>query len=152
MSKFDVLVAFEVELDCSVGPDSVQFARAPDALRGDCVLRPSLKRRTHLLYPWVPLGFGMRAKFIFATLVGLLFCSLATLEINELFELTDDTSNDFSFVGTQQASSGVVAQSLELQPKTNRTTETKWPTARLLCPSASSHAKDVLHLLCIMRT
>jgi hypothetical protein len=94
----------------------------------------------------------MRAKFIFATLVGLLFCSLATLEITELFELTDDTFNDFSLVGAQQASSVVVPQSLELQPKTNPATETERPTARRLPPSASYHAKDVLHLLCIMRT
>jgi hypothetical protein len=94
----------------------------------------------------------MRAKFIFATLVVVLFCSLATLEITELFELTDDTSNDFSLVGTQQASSAVVPQSLELQPKTNPTTETERPTARRLPPSASYHANDVLHLLCIMRT
>ncbi len=72
----------------------------------------------------------MRAKFIFATLVGLLCCSLATLEITELFELTDDTSNDFSLVGTQQASSAVVPQSLALQPKTNSTTDTERPTAR----------------------
>jgi hypothetical protein len=114
--------------------------------------RSSLKSRTHLLYSWVPLGSGMRAKFIFATLVGLLFCSLATLEITEFFELTDDTSNDFSLVGTQQASSAVVPQSLELQPKTNPTTETERPTARRLPPSASYHARDVLHLLCIMRT
>jgi hypothetical protein len=94
----------------------------------------------------------MRAKFIFATLLGLLFCSLVTLEITELFELSDDTSNDFSLVGTQQASSVVVPQSLELQPKTNSTTATERPTARRLPPSASYHAKDVLHLLCIMRT
>jgi len=94
----------------------------------------------------------MRAKFIFATLVVVLFCSLATLEITELFELTDDTFNDFSLVGTQQASSAVVPQSLELQPKTNPTTETERPTARRLPPSASYQARDVLHLLCIMRT
>ena len=93
----------------------------------------------------------MRTKFIFATLVGLLFCSLATLEITELFELTDDTFNDFSLGGTQQASSAVVPQSLE-QPKTNPTTETERPTARRLPPSASYQARDVLHLLCIMRT
>jgi hypothetical protein len=94
----------------------------------------------------------MRAKFIFVTLVALLFCSLATLEITELFELTDDTFNDISIVGTQQASSAVVPQNLELQPKTNPTTETERPTARRLPPSASYHAKDVLHILCIMRT
>jgi hypothetical protein len=94
----------------------------------------------------------MRAKFIFATLVALLFCSLATLEITELFELTDDTSNDYSLVGTQQPSSAVVPQNLELQPKTNRTTETRWPTARPVPPSPSYHERDVLHLLCIMRT
>jgi len=111
-----------------------------------------LKSRTHLLYSWVPLGSEMRSKFIFATLVGLLFCTLATLEITELFELTDDTSNDFSLVGTQQASSAVVPQSLELQPKTNPTTETERPTARRLPPSVSCHARDVLHFLCIMRT
>ena len=111
-----------------------------------------MKSRTHLLYANVPSGCGMRAKFIFATLIGLLFCTLATLEITELFEFTDDTFNDFSLVGTQQASSAVVPQSLELQPKTNPTTQTERPTARRLPPSASYHAKDVLHLLCIMRT
>jgi hypothetical protein len=40
----------------------------------------------------------MRIKLILAIAVGLLFCSLATLEFPELLTLSDSTSNDFSLV------------------------------------------------------
>ena len=35
----------------------------------------------------------MRPKVIFFVVVGLLFCSLATLETSEFLKLADDTSN-----------------------------------------------------------
>jgi hypothetical protein len=38
----------------------------------------------------------MRLKVIFFVVVGLLLCSLATLETPEFLKLADDTSNDFS--------------------------------------------------------
>ena len=40
----------------------------------------------------------IRIKLIPAIAVGLLFCSLATLEFPELLTLSDNTSNDFSLV------------------------------------------------------
>lgn len=40
----------------------------------------------------------MRIKLTLATVVGLLFCTVATMELPELINLVDDTSNDFSLV------------------------------------------------------
>ena len=95
----------------------------------------------------------MRAKVIFATLVGLLFCSLATLEITELANLSDDTSNDFLAFDSQQAPSEIVDQSIELQSKNNPTADDgERPTVSRWLESDSHHAKGALHLLCIMRT
>ena len=98
-------------------------------------------------------GCEMRAKIIFATLVGLLFCSLATLEIAELVRLADDTSNDFSVFDSQQAPAVVVGQNLELQRKTYRTAGER-ETSRVSGRFAGTphRTRDVLHLLCIMRT
>ena len=102
----------------------------------------------------LPSGFEMRAKLILAALVGLLFCSLATLETTELFKLGDDTSNDFSFLGTQQeTSSTVVRQNLELQPNVVPTTDgSERPKVRRRAAGSSYPAKDFLHFICIMRT
>jgi hypothetical protein len=95
----------------------------------------------------------MRSKVIFAMLVGLLFCSLATLEITELLELADYTSNDFSLLGTQRAPSAVVRQSVELGRKASPTREgSNRPRVRRQFVSASYGAKDFFHLLFIMRT
>ena len=40
----------------------------------------------------------LRIKLPFAIVVGLLFCTLATMELPELINLVDDTSNDFSLI------------------------------------------------------
>jgi len=99
------------------------------------------------------IGGGMRAKIIFATLVGLLFCSLATFEITELANLSDETSNDFLAFDSQRAPSAIVDQSLELQSKTNPTTDDgERPRVSRWLEGDLHHAKGVLHLLCIMRT
>src|SRR5271170_4173205 len=54
----------------------------------------------------------MRSKLFFFVVVGLLFCSLATLETTEFLTLTDDTSNDFSLLHVEtNPSSAIVRQS-----------------------------------------
>jgi hypothetical protein len=99
-------------------------------------------------------GFEMRAKLILAALIGLLFCSLATLETPEILKLADDTSNDFSLLHTQQESSStVVRQSLEVQPEAVPTMDGGERPRVLRRTAGSSYpAKDFLHFLCIMRT
>jgi len=96
----------------------------------------------------------MRARLIFAALVGLLFCSLATLETAELLKLADDTSNDFSLLGTQrEASPTVVRQSLEVQPKAIPAMDgSERPRVRRRPAGSSYPAKDFLQFFCIMRT
>lgn len=101
-----------------------------------------------------PSGFEMRAKLTLAALVGLILCGVATLETPEFLKLVDNTSNDFSLLGTQQeASSEVVRQSLEVQPKAGPTTErSERPRVRRRAAGSSYPTKDILHFLCIMRT
>jgi hypothetical protein len=96
----------------------------------------------------------MRARLMLATLVGLLFCSLATLETAELAKLADDTSNDFSLLNSEkEACSAIIHQSLESQPKTVPTTGgSERPKVRRRAGGSSYPANDCLHFLCIMRT
>jgi hypothetical protein len=49
-----------------------------------------------------PRMLKMLARLIFATLIGLLLCTLATLEITELLRLADDASNDVSLRNVQK--------------------------------------------------
>ena len=93
----------------------------------------------------------MRAKLILVTLVGLLFCSLATLETTELLKLADDTSNDFSLSQSEhETSSAIVRKSVAVQPGAFPTTHESEPRRR--AAGSSYPAKDFLHFLCIMRT
>jgi hypothetical protein len=97
----------------------------------------------------------MRLKVIFFVVVGLLFCSLATLETTECLKLVDDTSNDFSLLNVEaNTSSAVVRQSLESQPKAiPAPIPSQQPKARPDIPvSAHSSKNDLLRVLCILRT
>jgi len=96
----------------------------------------------------------MRARLIFAALVELMFCSLASLETTELLKLADNTYNDFSLLGTQQkASSAAVTQSRVVELKALPTTDGRErPRVRRRPVGSSYLAKDFLHFLCIMRT
>jgi hypothetical protein len=47
----------------------------------------------------------MRSHLSLVVLVGLLFCSLAAIEIPELVNLTDDTSNDYTVIVSQSRAS-----------------------------------------------
>jgi len=101
-----------------------------------------------------PSGFEMRSRLIFTTLVVLLLCSLGTLETTELLNLADDTSNDFSLLGSQQqTASAVVRESVEGQPRVVPPTDgSERPRVRRQAAGSSRPGKDFLHFLCIMRT
>jgi hypothetical protein len=96
----------------------------------------------------------MRLKVIFFLVVGLLFCSLATLETGEFLKLADDTSNDFSLLNVEaNTSSAVVRQSHESQPKAVPAPIQKRQPKVLPDVSLSASAStDILHLICVIRT
>jgi hypothetical protein len=97
----------------------------------------------------------MRSKLIFATVIGLLLCSLATVETTELLRLADDTSNDFSLPNVhEKVSSTTVLQSRDRHPKTVQIS--RWgerpPKVRSQIAGFSYNPKDILHTFCVMKT
>jgi hypothetical protein len=96
----------------------------------------------------------MRPKIIFFIVVGLLFCSLATLETSEFLKLADDTSNDFSLLNVEaNTSTAVVRQSHESQPKAvPAPIQRRQPQVLLDIPDAANASADILHVLCVIRT
>src|ERR1700691_1244817 len=111
----------------------------------------------HLLYnSSVSSDSKMRPKVILFVVVGLLFCSLATLETTEFLKLADDTSNDFSLLNVEaNTSSPIVRQSRESQAKafpTPKPIHSRQPQLHpdvCYSPNAST---DTLHVLCVIRT
>jgi hypothetical protein len=109
----------------------------------------------HLLYNSSVLSDSkMRPKVILFVVVGLLFCSLATLETTEFLKLIDDTSNDFSLLHVEaNSSSAIVRQSHESQPKAVPTPiQSRQPKPRPDISTSSNASSDLLHLLCVIRT
>jgi hypothetical protein len=96
----------------------------------------------------------MRPKVIFFFLVGLLFCSLATLETTEFLKLADDTSNDFSLLNVESnTTSAVVRQSQESQAKAVPVPiQRRQPTVRPAISHSRPTSDDILHVLCVIRT
>jgi len=96
----------------------------------------------------------MRPKLIFFVVVGLLFCSLATLETGEFLRLADDTSNDFSLLNVEaNTSSALVRQSHESQPKAvPAPIQSRKPNVRTEISYSSHASDDLLHVLCVIRT
>jgi len=97
----------------------------------------------------------VRAKFIFAILAGILFCTVSTLEIPELLRLADDTSNDFPVSGIQEA----VPVAVEAQARSGGVVPL--PETAELCPALNARLQsrgfeptvdDFLHSLCVLRT
>lgn len=95
-----------------------------------------------------------RVSFLFITV--LLVCAVSTLEVPELIQLVDNTSNDYSTVIFQKnAPSTFAAQSPDairlvtftLPPPPFVTTLAQTPS----CQSQSSFP-DLLRLLCVQRT
>jgi hypothetical protein len=96
----------------------------------------------------------MRPKLIFFVVVGLLFCSLATLETTEMLKLADDTSNDFSLLNVEaNTSSALVRQSQESQPEAvPAPIQRRQPKVRPVISAPSNASADLLHVLCVIRT
>ena len=98
----------------------------------------------------------MRVKLILATVVGLLFCTVATMELPELTNLVDDTSNDFSLV--------VFAENTVTAVKTRMLPQGRPVLADIQPRQADEHFQshslirtfqasddDMLHVLCVQR-
>jgi hypothetical protein len=107
-----------------------------------------------VVYSILPSGVDVRARLIFATLIGLLLLSLATLETTELLRLADDTSNDVSLRDFQQkAASIAVPQSRDQYVETVQTLDGgERPKVRPQTAGSSRTLKDILQALCVMRT
>jgi hypothetical protein len=96
----------------------------------------------------------MRLKLIVAIVVSLLLCTLATLELPELINLTDDTSNDFSLVVfVENTAVAVKDQMVHLE----RHPVLAGIQCRRPAPGFRSHSlvrssDNMLHSLCIQRT
>jgi hypothetical protein len=92
----------------------------------------------------------MRPKVIFFVVVGLLFCSLATLETSEFLKLADDTSLLNVEANTTSA---IVRQSQESKPKAvPAPIQRRQPKARPILSTSSNASSDLLHVLCVIRT
>jgi hypothetical protein len=117
--------------------------------------RIAVELKIHLLYnSSVLLDSKMRLKVIFFVVVGLLFCSLATLETSEFLKLADDTSNDFSLLHVEaNTSSAVFRQSHESQPKAvPAPVRSQQPKVQPDISASTNVPSDLLHVLCVIRT
>ena len=95
----------------------------------------------------------MRTRLIFAIVVGLLFCTLTTLEFPELINLTDDTSNDYSLTISQSSSPGVLYnRTSDLNRETRRSARVDEPVVMDRTSARLYDAPELLHLLCTRRT
>lgn len=96
----------------------------------------------------------MRIRLIVATIAGLLFCTLATLEFPELVSLSDDTSNDYSLAIFPRSEGAAAQKQIADFPAgstaTNRRLEQ--PLMRVQFSAPSYGPTESLHLLCIQRT
>jgi hypothetical protein len=102
----------------------------------------------------------MRKRLIPGVVIAVLVCGLATLELPELLQLVNDTSNDFALVVAHDISSPVVPGQ---KPASNRISVPAAQTGGALIshswvesasqPCASRQdASDSLHFLCVQRT
>jgi hypothetical protein len=98
----------------------------------------------------------MRIKVILAIAVGLLFCSLSTLEFPELMSLSDNTSNDFSVAVFRSDSGMAVRKQMPRSQRGPRLTATGKRQSAALdhigIPVVSVSSDNFLRLFCIQRT
>jgi len=101
----------------------------------------------------------MRSRVSLALIVGLLFCSLGSLEIPELMKLTDDSSNDFTILHSPQEISAPALQkqkqavaSVDSPPLHHRGWVPDVPETEVVV-ALHPHASDqLIQLLCVQRT
>ena len=98
----------------------------------------------------------MRIKLTLAMAVGLMFCTLATMELPELIKLVDDTSNDFSLVVIAKDALKIVK--IQILPPgqpvfadfQRRQAALCFPTHPLI--QTFRTPGEVLHVFCVLRT
>jgi len=107
----------------------------------------------------------MRTKLILGLIVGILFCSLVSLEIPELAKLSDDTSNDFAILTSSSTLNSPVILSLQkgvhlpafhvttgLPPQEIGRSTSRPNDAITLAGHTSGSADMLLRLICVQRT
>jgi hypothetical protein len=96
----------------------------------------------------------VRTKLTLGMAVGLLFCTLAMLEMPEFLTLTDNTSNDFSLVTSQEDPAAVVQSQAPLvsASSTPGVTRPRTPSIRIRPLNQPPTVDDLLHSLCVQRT
>jgi len=99
----------------------------------------------------------MRIKATLLVTVGVLLCSLATIELSEFVRLLDDTSNDFTLVASQEAEGAVIRNQRSrvafdsVIPAFTRSDD-NWFARRCASHLPSLSNNDLLHSFCIHRT
>lgn len=96
----------------------------------------------------------MRTRVVLSIVVGLLFCTLATLEFPEFLRLVDDTSNDYSLTTEVREALPSIAQKEAPRRAALRAASAPrrdWGPTRFRF-SHSPFAADILHWICILRT
>ncbi len=98
----------------------------------------------------------MHRNLLLTIMVSLMLCSLAMLEVPELLNLTDDTSNDFSLPVMRQSSPSIVINNAPGMGRIDSPLVSNWNfdplTIRPVFLASPSPHHDLLHLLCIQRT
>jgi hypothetical protein len=100
----------------------------------------------------------MSRRVSFVLVMGLLMCTLSTLEVPEFIKLTDNTSNDYSTVVFQK--NKTISAALRTQPPdVVRLVVVVVPTAVYARPALRIESSelfdslpDLLHLFCVQRT
>lgn len=100
----------------------------------------------------------MRTNFILALVTGLLFCTLATLEVPEFLSLTDDTSNDYLVMSAQETAPDTVqseARHVDSILAVASSAPVQSVSARVVSfqsRGSGPSVDDFLHSLCSLRT
>jgi hypothetical protein len=99
----------------------------------------------------------MRSRVCLILTVSLLFCSLGSLELPELMKLTDDCSNDFTILHSQQEIvPPVVAKQAPATVDFYQLHAPGWFSDTIdpiVVVELHPHASDqLIHLLCVLRT
>jgi len=99
----------------------------------------------------------MRIRAIVLMTAAVLFCSLATIELTELLNLVDDTSNDFTLASSEEIGGAVIQNQgsivavHSIAPNRTKSPHT-WSAARSAFHLPSFLTRDLLHSICIQRT
>lgn len=97
----------------------------------------------------------MRTKIIVATLAGMLFCALSTMEFPELLRLANDTSNDFSVTTLQHGPPAATKAPIHrgyFRPLVLGAMPQRELHARVQTRTFERSVDDFLHVLCTLRT